>query len=92
MTPMEIAVIWDRADMLKILEEFTEIPDKVKLLQLSKLMSSSDNVEKSKDEFQSILSSLPADLVSSFFLYLLTPPSEASEFSKAVHCSPLYDV
>ena len=64
MTPMEIAVIWDRADMLKILEDFTEIPDKVKLLQLSKLMDSSDNVEK----FRRILRSLPADLVSTFSL------------------------
>ena len=66
-TPMEIAVIWDRPDMLKILTEFTDIPDKVKLLQLSKLMGSSDNVEKSKEEFQRILCSIPADLVSSFF-------------------------
>ena len=61
-------MIWDRPEMLKILEEFTEIPDKVKLLQLSKLMGSSDDVEKSKEEFQSILRSIPADLVSSFFI------------------------
>ena len=55
-------------DMFKILAEFTEIPDKVKLLQLSKMMhSSSDNVENSKEEFQSILSTVPADLVSLFF-------------------------
>ena len=50
--------------MLKLLEEFAEIPDKVKLLQLSNLMQSSyDNLEKSKEEFQSILRSLPADMV-----------------------------
>ena len=49
--------------MLKILAEFAEIPDKVKLLQLSKLMGSSETFEKSKEEFQSILRSLPADLV-----------------------------
>ena len=50
--------------MLKLLAEFAEIPDKVKLLQLSNLMQSSpDNLEKSKEEFQSILRSLPADLV-----------------------------
>ena len=71
-TPMEIALIWDRQDMLKILKEFTEIPDKVKLLQLSKMIErSSDNVENLNEEFQSILSSLPADLVSPFF-YLMT--------------------
>ena len=67
-TPMEIAVERNLPDMFKILAEFTEIPDKVKLLQLSKMMqSSSDNVENSKEEFQSILSTLPADLVSLFF-------------------------
>ena len=50
--------------MLKLLAEFAEIPAKVKLLQLSNLMwSSPDNLEKSKEEFQSILRSLPADLV-----------------------------
>ena len=50
--------------MLKLLAEFAEIPDKVKLLQLSNLMQSSpDNLEKSKEEFQSILRSLPADMV-----------------------------
>ena len=66
-TPMEIAVQRNLPDMFKILAEFTEIPDKVKLLQLSKMMqSSSDNVENSKEEFQSILSTLPADLVSLF--------------------------
>ena len=64
---MEIAVERNLPDMFKILAEFTEIPDKVKLLQLSKMMqSSSDNVENSKEEFQSILSTLPADLVSLF--------------------------
>ena len=65
---MEIAVQRDRPDMLKILAEFTEIPDKVKLLQLSKMIrGSSDNVKNSKEEFQSILSPLPRDLVSTFF-------------------------
>ena len=51
--------------MLNILKEFTELPDNVKLVQLSKLMCSSDDVEKSKKEFQCLLHSLPVDLVSS---------------------------
>ena len=63
---MEIAALKDFAEVLKILAEFTEITDKVKLLQLYNLMNS-DNFEKSKEEFQNILRSLPVDLVSSMF-------------------------
>jgi len=63
-SPLEMAVSRDQKEMLKILTEYREIPDKVKLLQLSKLMGSSDDVKKSKDEFQSILCSLPTNLVS----------------------------
>ena len=72
-TPFELAVLWrEQPDMLNILAEFAEIPDKVKILQLSRLMfwpglGRSDNLEKLKEEFQSILHSLPADLVSIFF-------------------------
>ena len=66
-SPLEMAVSRDQKEMLKILTEYREIPDKVKLLQLSKLMGSSDDVKKSKDEFQSILCSLPTNLVSTFF-------------------------
>ena len=65
-SPMEIAALKDFAEVLKILAEFTEITDKVKLLQLYNLMNS-DNFEKSKEEFQNILRSLPVDLVSSMF-------------------------
>ena len=66
-------MLWrEQPDMLNILAEFAEIPDKVKILQLSRLMfwpglGRSDNLEKLKEEFQSILHSLPADLVSIFF-------------------------
>ena len=62
---MEIALDRNFQEVLKILGEFTDLPDKVKLQQLYKLMYS-DNVEKSKEEFQSILRSLPVDLVSSY--------------------------
>ena len=65
-SPMEIAALKDFAEVLKILAEFTEITDKVKLLQLYNLMNS-DNFEKSREEFQRILRSLPVDLVSSMF-------------------------
>ena len=63
---MEIAATRDFPEVLNVLAEFTEIPDKVKLLRLYKLMHSDDNVEKAKEEFQSILRSLPVDLVSSY--------------------------
>ena len=66
---MEIAALKNFAEVLKILAEFTEITDKVKLLQLYNLMNS-DNFEKSKEEFQSILRSLPVDLVSSMFFLI----------------------
>lgn len=64
-TPIQIAVSEDLSAVLDILKEFTELPDNVKLVQLSKLMCSSDDVEKSKEEFQGLLHSLPVDLVSS---------------------------
>ena len=53
------------SDVLKILAEFTEIPDKVKLIQMSLLMNS-DKSKRSKEKFQSMLESLPVDLVSTF--------------------------
>ena len=63
---MEIAASLDFPEVLNVLGEFTELPDKVKLLRLYKLMYSDDDLEKAKEEFQSILRSLPVDLVSSF--------------------------
>ena len=63
---MEMAATRDFPEVLNVLGEFMELPDKVKLLRLYKLMYSDDDVEKAKEEFQSILRSLPVDLVSSF--------------------------
>ena len=64
-TPVEIALSRNSTQVLDILSEYTDISVTVKLVQLSQLMYSSDNVEKSKEEFQSLLPSLPLDLVSS---------------------------
>ena len=63
---MEIAVTRRFPEVLEILAEFTDITDKVKLLQMSFLMSS-DKPKKSKEEFSSILESLPVDLVTIYF-------------------------
>ena len=64
-TPVEIALSRNSTEVLDILSEYTDISVTVKLIQLSKLMYSSDNVEQSKEEFQGHLHSLPLDLVSS---------------------------
>ena len=70
---MKIAAERGFSEVLKILAEFTELSDQVKLLQLYNLMYS-DDVENSKEEFQSILQSVPVDLVNSVnFLFLLHP-------------------
>ena len=69
-TPIEIAVTRDFPKVLNILAEFTELSDKVKLLQLYKLMYS-DIVENSKEEFLSILRTLPVDVVSSVYSHFL---------------------
>ena len=64
-SPMEIAVCHDQKEMLRILTEYKEIPDDVKLVQLSMLMSSARTAIECKEEhlhfkgeFQEILSSL----------------------------------
>ena len=67
---MEIAVTRDFPEVLNVLAEFTELSDKVKLLQLYKLMFS-DIVENSKEEFLSILRTLPVDVVSSVYSHFL---------------------
>lgn len=61
-TPMEIAATCRLSEVLKILEEFTEITDKVKLIQMSVLMNSG-KPKRSKETFQKILESLTVDLV-----------------------------
>ena len=61
---MEIAATEGRTEDLKILSEFTEVTDKVKLIQMSVLITS-DKPKRAKEEFQSLLNSLPVDLVRS---------------------------
>ena len=58
--PMEIAVLRENVKMLKILEEFAELTDKLKLIVLSLLMYREDNPTQ---RFQNILKSIPVDLV-----------------------------
>jgi len=60
---MEIAVTRKLPEVVKILAEFAQLTDKEKLLQIFFLMNS-DKTKKSKEEFQSVLESLPVDLVS----------------------------
>ena len=48
--------------ILEIFAEFTEIADKVKLIQMSVLMKS-DQPKRAKEKFQLLLESLPVDLV-----------------------------
>ena len=70
-TPMEMAVLRDKEEILKILTEHKEIPDDVKLIQLSMLMAEArtaaaceEPIEHFKNAFQEILHSLPsAELV-----------------------------
>ena len=51
-------------DMIDILAKFTEIPGKVKLVQLSRLMYSEKQKKGVEAEFKNLLSSVPTDLVS----------------------------
>ena len=58
---------------MEIFAEFTEIADKVKLIQMSVLMKS-DQPKRAKEKFQRLLESLPVDLVrislKTFFTFL----------------------
>ena len=87
-SPMEIAVAfrWNQPELLKLLAEFKEIPDNVKILQLSMLIREGlgggereNNVEKLKEEFQKILCSLPLETVK--HLFLLNPPNQNIQVS-----------
>jgi hypothetical protein len=71
-TPMEMAVLRDRKEILKILTEYKEIPDDVKLIQLSKLLEEAKRairnyreapIEHLKKAFQDILHTLPVEMV-----------------------------
>ena len=66
-TPMEMAAAQGRSEVLKILEEFTEITDKVRLIKMSVLMNSNDKPKSLKEKFQNMLQPLPVDLVRFYF-------------------------
>ena len=63
-TPMEIAFNGERDDILRLLAEFTEMPEHIKFYYLSKLMHKGQDKAKEKEEFKKILSSLSVELVS----------------------------
>ena len=62
-TPMEIALDRNNKEVFKMLEEVAKIPDKIKLIQLKKIIQSEKTSKREKEEFQTILESLPIDLV-----------------------------
>ena len=64
-TPLEIALERDNTEIVVLLCEAIgeEVPDKVKLEQLSKAMYKEDK-EEAKNEFSKILASLSPDVVS----------------------------
>ena len=62
-TPMEIALDRNNKEVFKMLEEVAKIPDKIKLIQLKKIIQSEKTSKREKEEFQTILGSLPIDLV-----------------------------
>ena len=64
-TPIKIALERDHTEIATLLCEATgeEVPDKVKLEQLSKAMYKEDK-EEAKNEFSKILASLSPDVVS----------------------------
>ena len=64
-TPIEMAVCSNQEEILKIMTEYKEMPDDVKLMQLSMLMSSArtaiacrEPMEHFKKDFQEMLHSL----------------------------------
>ena len=62
-TPMEIALDRNNKEVFKMLEEVAKIPDKIKLIQLKKIIQSEKTSKREKEGFQTILGSLPIDLV-----------------------------
>ena len=68
---MDIAAENENEEMLRLLADFTEMPDHIKLYHLSKLMYRAnwrkvrgEPEAKEKEEFKKILSSLSVELVS----------------------------
>ena len=62
-TPMEIALDRNNKEVFKMLEEVAKIPDKIKLIQLKKIIQSEKTSKREKEEFLTILGTLPIDLV-----------------------------
>ena len=60
-TPIELAVSGNDNEVLKILLEYTEMPNELKLVHLAKLMNADD--EEAKAMFKKMLSTMPLDLV-----------------------------
>ena len=60
-TPIELAVSGSDNEVLKILLEYTEMPNELKLTHLAKLMNADD--EEAKAMFKKMLSTMPLDLV-----------------------------
>ena len=75
-TPMKLAAENNHEEIVEILRKAIgeEIPDDVKLQQLSKTMYGpyEDDKEKAKDKFRELLSSLPPELVGSKIIYCFT--------------------
>ena len=60
-TPIELAVSGSDNKVLKILLEYTEMPNELKLAHLAKLMNADD--EEAQAMFKKMLFTLPLDLV-----------------------------
>ena len=60
-TPIELAVSGSHNEVVKILLEYTEMPNELKLPHLAKLINSDD--EEAKAEFKKMLSTMPLHLV-----------------------------
>ena len=65
---MELAA--QKEEILIILAKYTEIPDKVKLRQLSHLMYEDKPKDETEAKFRSLLGSVPIALVNIFHTYM----------------------
>ena len=79
---MAVAFRWNQPELLKLLAEFKEIPDNVKILQLLMLIREGlggerreNDVEKLQEEFQKILRSL-SSVETVKHLILINPPNQ----------------
>ena len=65
---MELAA--KKEEILTILAKYTEIPDKVKLRQISHLMYEDKPKDETEAKFRSLLGSVPIALVNIFHTYM----------------------